>query len=55
MPAITWMLGHNENSVELIKLLKSVAINIELTLSGLEWIHVGSFRFVDPPPPPPEP
>lgn len=45
-PPITWLLGGQQPTPDLIEEVKKHGIDTLLTLNGIEWINVGKFYYI---------
>ncbi|CAK72743.1 unnamed protein product (macronuclear) [Paramecium tetraurelia] len=47
-PPLSWLLGGQQPTPELLNAVKANGVTALLTLSGIEWIPIGTFYYIDP-------
>lgn len=47
-PPLSWLLGGQQPTPELLDSVKASGVQALLTLSGIEWIPMGTFYYIDP-------
>lgn len=47
-PPLSWLLGGQQPTPELLNSVKETGVQALLTLSGIEWIPIGTFYYIDP-------